>query len=616
MTRISLALLLALGLSNAAAAAPASPVHVLVVQDAVTVTVHEDGSSSTERDQIFKALDAAGAQILGAVTIPFNGERQEVTLESASIVHAATDGAATPSDAISETLPMPTTEGLPAFAHAKRVVVRFPNPTPGSVVALRFKVEEAHSFLPGNFSFFHVDPRTASLQAVSYTVLAPASMHLNVHANGVTGRQESVGTTQKWTFSASQVPALINTASQSELLAKSPYIEINQVGPMEEVARQYLVRTRPAEHVSLELQHLADTVGQASVEPENLMVLYYAWINDHIRLVDVPLEMGARAPRKAEDILLSGYGSIEDRVILLQALMRAKAIPTDLVLVPSLPVTWGSVLASMPSFYNRLLLTVHNGQQALDIGNPVLAMGQFSPRDKNKLGFRIAPNGGVGPIQIPNQGVSQAVSAVSTRIDVDLAGALHGTAVVADYGDLATTTREDVATLSPLELRSRLTAHAPASTQLSIDSIDPPMVPSNQFLTRATFNTPGFLPSAGNVTMQVPRAVTSLAALDSFAQAQGAGLCQRTWRGEDTIIHVAAPHSMLPPRNVDIEADGGIGHYTATYAVDPDAGTLTVKRSVALRANDANCDHEQQAALARLAAAVRADLAAQVTLYR
>jgi len=297
-------------------------------------------------------------------------------------------------------------------------------------------------------------------------------------------------------------------------------------------------------------------------------------------------------------------------------LMRAKSIPTDLVFVPSLPITWSGTLPAVPQFYNRLLLTVHDGQQPLDIGNPVLAMGAFGPRDRGKFGIRVAPAGGIGVMQVPDHSLGDAESALSTRIDLEADGSMIGNTTIADYGDLAAAAREQVMTLDPLALRARLTRHAPRSVNITIGKIDSPYVPDNRFVVEGQFSAKASGPDAGGYMMKVPRIMNSLSAMDDFANAKGAGLCQRTYREEDTTIHSAAGHPFLAPHNVDITADGGVGQYTATYEVDNAAHTLTVKRAVTLRASDINCDHAQQTALANLAGAVRSDLSTSINVLR
>jgi len=616
MKKSAMTLALSLALVTASVHAMARVDHVLLVSDVVNVTVNADGSSTTDRTELLKAMDVSGARALQSMWLPFNGTRQSVLTAAASVAFpddtfvqvAAKDIVISPMISISK---------APDYQQVKRMQVKFPPLTAGAVVSIHTVVKDDHPFLPGgNYSFFQVDPRTMPLGEVSYTLTAPEQMHLNVQANAVKGGVTRIGALQKWSFTAEKLPALYNVASQSERLAKSPYILVSQNRTPDAMARSYLQRILPAEHVSLELQHLADTIGKGSVEPATLMARYYAWINAHMRLIDIPLNMGDEQPRKAEDIVLSGYGTAEDRAIVLQALMRAKAIATDVVIVPTVPMTWSGMLPAVPAFYNRVLLTEQNGQHPLDIGNPVLAMGTFDPRDKGKFGIRIGPNGGVGVMQVPEYSAGKSESAVSTNIELEVDGSMEGASTIADYGDLATIDREQVSTLQPLELRAALTRHAPSGMTIGITRVDSAYTPDSRFLITGNFTLKGAHPAAGGYTMDVPRVFTSLSPMDAFANAQGPGLCQDTLREEDTAMHSVAGYPFLPVKDVHVTGPLGVGSYTATYEVNNATHMMLVKRRIDLNVGPLTCDHNQQAALAGLAEAVRKDLATQINVLR
>ncbi|MEY2117226.1 DUF3857 domain-containing protein [Rhodanobacter sp. FW106-PBR-R2A-1-13] len=594
-----------------AIAGPADP-HIMVVMDRTSVQVTASGAMTVDRTEIMKALDASGARMLATLAIPFNASRQSVEVLGASVVM--------PDETMREvsredihTAPWPSSVPASAYADAKRTEIRFSGLQPGSVVSAHFVLHSTEPFLPGQVGYFQIVSRASAIQEMHVDVRAPAELRLNVRANDMRVRHGFAGSDETWVLTTDKVPPLINVATTSSLLAKSPFVAIGRTADAQEVGAAYLRRILPAERVTLELQQLADSIGEDSIDPEALMHRYYAWINAHIALVTVPLGLGNTAPRLAQDVLLSRYGTAEDRVILLQALMRAKALSSDLVFVPSLPVTWAGQLPVVPDYADRVLLTVHNGQHVLDIANPVLALGEFDPEDRGKFGFRVGPDGGVAPIQIPGQAEAHSNAAVASRLVMQADGSLDGTATIAAYGDMAATARHDAYANDPLALRARLAPHAPAGTNLSIVHTDDPMQPSDKFVINSTFTVPAYH-AAGAYRMPVPRVVSGTRPMDAFADQQGPGLCQRTARSEDTEIKWVLPVVVDLPTNVDVDVGHGIGHYTATYIYDDANRTLHVQRSVRLFANPVECDPAQQAQFAKLADAVRADLAATLTV--
>lgn len=604
---VAVLLLLCLCGTEASAGEP----HVLVISNQVVETIHIDGSSTTDRTEIVRALDRVGVGMLSRLTIPYDADRQHVTVESASFVLPDESMHLVPANDI-RTLPWPTTNQAPYYASARRTVVDFVGLQPGAVVTTHFRITSAHPWLSHTISFFSINPRTAGLGNIDYRITAPAALHLHVRANQMQGGEQAVGDQDVWQFHASELPPLVNVATTSELLAKSPYVMVSSDAGPTAVALAYLHRVRPAEHVTLELQHLADTLGGDSIVPTTLMRRYYAYINNHVRLVDIPLGLSDAWPRPAQTILLSGYGTAEDRVVLLQTLMKAKNLTSDVVLLPSLPVFWDSALPVVPDFFDRVLLTVRGGTEVMDIGQPVLAIGETDPTDRGKFGIRIGPMGGVIPIQIPGTSRRIPTATVSTNIVVQGSGALDGAATMASYEGLAATAREVVYDSDPMTLRERLAPRAPTSAQLSIEHVDSPMVPASRFVMTGTYTVPHYHPLTGDYVMPVPRVFTGLSPMDAFAAGGSAGLCERTSREEDTSIHWATPVAVIAPNDVHASVDGGLGQYTATYTYDDVSRTLRVTRHVTLRADPLDCDPVQHAAIAELAATVRKDLDATI----
>lgn len=610
MIRSALAALL---LAAVAVHAHAQSSHVLVVTETVSVRVNADSTSVTDRTETLKALDAYGAKCLSTYMVPYQAVRQDVRVVEASVIEPdQSEVVITQSDIVDQ--PMGAVANAPAYIDAREVVVHVPKMVPGSVVMVHTIKTEKQPFLPGVFSLFEITARQWPIEDVNYTLTAPASLHLYVQANDLQGGMHTSMGQDSWIFAAHQVPPLVNVASTSEMLKKSPFIAAIGASKVDQVARQYLWRTTPPQHISLELQYIADTVGGGSIDPSVLVRRYYEWINNHVRLVDIPMELGLVKPRRADDILTSGYGTAEDRVILMQALMSAKDVSADLVLVPSLPVMWSLKIPANTAFANRVLLSTDNGQQLLDIGNPVVDFGESGPRDRGKIGTRIAMNGATTDLVIPEMhSTKDASSSVSTAILIDKHGDLSGSSIATSYGDLASDAREAAFGGEAL-LAQKLARNAPKGTTLTITSYDDPRRPTNAYTITAKFQLDKFQDKKGGFSMPLPRPVTSVPALEDFSLSSGEGLCQRTWRQEVTTIDMTQQHSFSPPADVDVTAAEGAGHYTAVYRLD--SSKLTATRTLELNADPISCGREQQSELAKLAKAVRSDLHAQVSVER
>ncbi|AGG89003.1 DUF3857 domain-containing protein [Rhodanobacter denitrificans] len=592
--------------------AAAEDPHVMVVLDRASIQVSASGATVVDRTQIMKAMDAEGVRMLGTLTIPFNLARQSVDIKGASVVMPDQTMREVGAGDIA-THPWPTPVAAPSYRDVQRKEIRFAGLQPGAVVSAHYVIRTDRPLLQGQGGYFQVVSRAFPIKELRFDVSAPAAMHLNVRVNNMRTDHQRIGGTEHWTMTADKVAPLVNVASTSTLLAKSPFVAIGRSADPRAVGVAYLGRIAPAERVTLELQQLADSIGENAIDPSVLVRRYYAWINAHIALVPVPLGLANDRPRAAQDILLSKYGTAEDRVILLQALMHAKELPSDLVFVPSLPVMWGDQLPLVPEFQDKLLLTVDNGQHVLDIGNPVLALGEYDPEDHGKFGIRIGPGGGVAPLQIPDATATTSNGGTATQLVMLADGSLQGSTTVAAYGDMAASARHDVFANDPIALRGLVSRNAPVGTQLAIVHTDDPLQPSNRFVINTTFTVPAYHGLTA-YRMPIPRVVTGTRPMDAFAAQRGPGLCQRTVRSEETQLHWVLPVRVDVPRNVDLSVGAGLGRYQATYIYDDASRTLRVQRSVTLQANPVQCDPAQQAQLAKLAEAVRADIGATLTV--
>lgn len=609
MKNHSLILSLALAIVPCMVHAGQSTSHLLFKQDATLVTFTTDGGSILERSEIVKALDTAGASMLSRLTIPYNATYQSVTLDGASVVGPNEGMRLVEKDQI-QALPDPAAQGAPYYQGVKVMEVRFGAVPVGATVAVRFKLTSTKPWLAGAPSFVAASDRSNPVEALTYTIKAPSTLKLHVHTNALTGGHRQEDGNDVWTYTAARVPPLVNVASAAERLAKSPYIVVSSASP-DRLAQGYAGRILAAERPSLELQHLADTIGGDSILPATLMRRDYDWIKAHVRLVKVPLAQSNLAPRFADDILNSGYGTAEDRVILLQALLKAKLIPSDVVAVPTLPIAVGGVPAVMPGLNDQLMLSVDGGKLPLDIGDPALALGQFDGDDRGKLGLRMSPEGMAQTFRVPAAQVIPGAT-VATSIFVQADGSMDGEATMSGYGDSAIAARKAAGGDSPMAFRRAVTHGAPAGALVSIDHMDDPSTPANAFTTRGRYTIGNQHPLTGAYVMAVPRIFTGVTPLDDFAKPGGRGLCQEASRMEDTSISWKEPVDVAPPKDVSVNLPDGMGSYKATYVYETGPQTLRVIRELTLGANPVTCSRVQQQEMAQLAEVVRQDLAGEI----
>lgn len=639
MSRLSIftaVLLVAAGAAYAQGTVP----DAVVVLDRIRVQVAASGTAEMTRTIHRRALSEDGADEVGTLRIPYNTARAFVSIKDARIVHPDGSGGPVPSTAITESA-YPGTEHAPAYSGARLLTVRFPGVAVGDTVEVTYVERQWAPFTSGAFSLFQTFDRTLPIEQASMEITAPAGMPLRVQANNMQGGETSTAAPGRraWRFTATHVPPLINVASVSERTAKSPFVIATTFASAEDAARAYLARVSKPSKVTLELQHLADDLAGHDVDTGGLMRHYYAWISDHLRLVPVPLQLAAPTPRAASDILLSGYGSSEDRVILLRALMAAKGMSTDLVLVPSKPVLWAPGVPAMPDFYGRVLLVAPGESAVLDIGAPIVDLGSFDPDDRGKSGLRVSPGGAVANFVVPSVDPRDAANALVTEGTLQPDGTLVGSTTVTAFSDLATAAAQAFATESPAELRRVLTRFGSEKAEVTLvaqgrassDDLDDPDDRA-RYVYGAHFRVPGYAPTLfrtpaptkhdkhpvpvldvdhpGFALLPVPREFDSLSPIDEIAEHDD-GLCRRTMRVQT--IDLRLPYradALTLPSNIEVGSAGGVAHYVARYELRGD--TLHVQRALSLQASPDRCDQAQRQQLLAVIRAVRADMMAKI----
>jgi len=87
------------------------------------------------------------------------------------------------------------------------------------------------------------------------------------------------------------------------------------------------------EQVTPRIRSLADRLTAGVTNRREQARLLYEWVNGHVRYVAVYLAAGALEPHDAETVLEHGWGDCKDHAVLLQALLAARGIAAEPVMI-------------------------------------------------------------------------------------------------------------------------------------------------------------------------------------------------------------------------------------------------------------------------------------------
>ncbi len=158
----------------------------------------------------------------------------------------------------------------------------------------------------------------------------------------------------------------------------------------EDLARAYAAESDPMISVTPVLQAQADEITAGTTDHRRQAELIYDWVSRHIRYVAVEIAASAYIPHAAETVLANGYGDCKDHSALVVALLKAKHIKAELVLINlgasfalGSPPAFGSLnheIAYLPDF--NLYIDTTAGVAPFGVlpfaeyGKPVVHIGQ------------------------------------------------------------------------------------------------------------------------------------------------------------------------------------------------------------------------------------------------
>jgi transglutaminase-like putative cysteine protease len=215
----------------------------------------------------------------------------------------------------------------------KQKVIVFPNVGPGDVVAYTTRTHVKHPIFSGYFIDNDFAPRTVSIEEWRGSIVAPSSMPLSIESHDMTLTKEEKDATvvYQWTYAAPD--ALTEDDSQLSVYDHNPRYFASSFKDYDEFARAYESLAAPLIAVTPKIQMQADTITAGISDRRQQAEKIYDWVSGHIRYVEIALGRGAVVPHSAEAVLTNGYGDCKDHTVVFAALLKAKGIDSQIVLI-------------------------------------------------------------------------------------------------------------------------------------------------------------------------------------------------------------------------------------------------------------------------------------------
>ncbi len=602
----------------ALALAAMAPMHKALAQSQVTITkalsevvVQPDGNY-VETDEYVNTFSTDSAARANAQ----QGQTYSPSLETLEIMSAETrkaDGRVLPValDSIQERL-SPAAAGAGSFDDRRNKIIIFPDVQVGDAIAIRTRRTSLRTQFPGVFMYRLALSRDFTWNAFDTTITVPLAMTVNVDAQDISLDTREEGDKRIYHFHREHLPFDIVVRALS-IYDTAPHAFATNVASWDQYAKAYTDLAMPKAAVTPEVQALSDNITQGVTDRRTQAQLIYNWVSRNIRYVNVVLGIGGVEPHSANTILTNRYGDCKDHVVLLTALLAARGIPAEMVII-----NYGNAYALSDvvngAQHNHMISYLPEFELYLDTTAEALPFGSL---DFEESGKQVLHLGSTGPVRRTTPLLTQqdVISSLRTTASLRADGTIIGTSVTTASGTEALALRNRSKTFqaggtkSVIErlrnigepgygtmIRNDPTTQDPTFTLVGNFTLDP----RPEYLDGAPFAPP--------VGFQVLSRPGDFLLGRLFDRTIGPRETIACWSGQQSeeILLTLPPGRRAErlPKPVDLDMAGIVYH--SVWRQDGD--TINVYRNLRATMSSALCNAARRAEMAPLMDKIRADL--------
>lgn len=467
------------------AAAPARAEAPFVIEhNALTYDVLENGGYTATSSIVFLINNQTAASGIGQLPIPYSPSWQPI--EAVEAYLEKPDGTRIPVDpAQMRDQPTPGDASLQMFTDMRQRVVVYPTVSVGDRLAMIVHTSMPRPRVPGGFTISNAVLRTLPWADTSITVNFPPGQ---VPATDIDGFEHSTETRDGrfiLHLHAAYPAGLINDIATRGPFSRWPHYHVSTFADWNAFAASYAPVLLPHAAVTPKIQALADELTQGLTDRRAQATALYDWVRGHIRYVAVFLGNGGIDPHDADAIAASGFGDCKDHVVMLHALLAAKGIPAEMVLIN---LGNESEIAAVPAFapFNHIITYIPEFNLYADSTNTVAPFGDLLFSESGKPVIHI---GGPAPALRRTPVVPSTSQATADTILTD-DGALTGLFKTTATGPLGLALRLNAYGYAG---RTREASAAARLKALGLGgtgsfSFDPPEIASPSYQISGTFN--------------------------------------------------------------------------------------------------------------------------------
>jgi hypothetical protein len=489
----------------------------------------------------------------------------------------------------------------------------FPDVAVGDTLVLTIKADIRRDFFAGQLTDFDVFPRSQSVTSVQYIIEAPANLDLAVGAgNGASDKTEVVGGIRRHVIEVTGASYRPDEPGAVSPFDREPYVALSTFHSYAKLGAAYGREALPQSKLTPEISALADQITRGITDRRAQAAAIDTWVKSNIRYVAVYLSLGRVVPHDAATVLRNGFGDCKDKVTLMSALLAARGIASEQVLVnlgPAYSLPEPPTLAVL----NHAIIYLPEFDLYDDPTASFNAFATLSAETYDKPVVRVSADGAT-LARTPAMNPQAHTARVKTTVQFAADGTVSGQTEESGTGILAGGLRSAAATLQQagqetVVERKLQSVNTPGTGHYELGSSaelrDPAVIKSDFKLNDR------FKPPAPTVAVAIPGGMPFSVRPGSFTFGarlngrQSAFACLAGIQIEDieAVFDPALPMP-IPPTGMTI--DNPLFTYRSSYGIEN--RTLKIHREFVSRVSRQVCPAEAEAQITPDLNKVRADL--------
>lgn len=356
-----------------------------IVHSQVDYQLNADGSYTKTERQTIQPLTKEGVDMVASDSLGFSSKREQYTQITAYTQKSDGRKLMVSEDKIF-TQEDPAAQGAPQYSDYKYRAFAYPDVEVGDQVVLESTLKVAEGSFKGYFTETESVNPAVVVDLAEVSLSQPVSMpKLNLDVRGwQTVKVAEAGGMRRyyWTYRQPQA-AQIHGDDYVSAIDYAPLIVMSSFADWKQLAAAYHQGAKDKAEPSAAIHLLADKITAGQTTHEQQARALYDWVRINIRYVGIWLGNGGIVPHKAEDILQNRYGDCKDKATLLQALLAAKGITSQQVLINLGDSFYRSTVANSVSF-NHAILYVPALKTYLDATAELIPFGSLPFEDGGK----------------------------------------------------------------------------------------------------------------------------------------------------------------------------------------------------------------------------------------